>query len=48
MILFARPQGHARHQAQSIIGVSPVSPIPAKSIPLSPGELLIVEAGRLS
>jgi hypothetical protein len=30
MLLFARPQGHARRRTQSIIGVSPVSPIPAK------------------
>jgi hypothetical protein len=29
MILFGRPQRHARHRAQGIIGVSPVSPIPA-------------------
>jgi hypothetical protein len=30
MILFARPQLHARRQAYGIIGVSPVSRIPAK------------------
>jgi hypothetical protein len=30
MILFARPQRHARRQAQGIIGVSPVFPAPAK------------------
>jgi hypothetical protein len=29
MILFARPQLHARRRAKGIIGVSPVSQIPA-------------------
>jgi hypothetical protein len=30
MILFAGSRGHARRRAHRIIGVSPVSPIPAK------------------
>jgi hypothetical protein len=32
MILFARPQRHARRQAQRIIGVPPVFPIPTKGV----------------
>jgi hypothetical protein len=49
MLLFARPQGHARRRTQSIIGVSPVSPIPAKGrrfASLSGQAIAIAGAGR--
>jgi hypothetical protein len=36
MILLARPQRHARRQAQGIIGVSPVFPIPRINARLAP------------